>query len=185
MRQRREKLVFELISLLRSVACFLFALQQLLAFRFGNAIFQYAALRVLAKRHDLDWQCSPWAGQELFGFADSPPDRKLRLIQEKVTHGIGDTIIPHLREPPCDVEVRGYFQYHTSWHAPDREFLLHLFERPVDSIRQRLETAAASLKLRWRAAASKACSARSGGRAVFGNFAAIVMGGIRAAMDIA
>jgi hypothetical protein len=115
--------------------------------RWGNAIFQYAAGKVLARRFDLQLQVPPWVGDVLYGFKDVFPDRPLRLIREKTYHGRDDAIIPNLHEPLCDVDIEGYFQYHTGgFYAPDRDFIQSLFAKPVDAVLGRVARAAERLR---------------------------------------
>jgi hypothetical protein len=103
--------------------------------RFGNQLFQYMFLRTYAQRHNLDYQVPAWIGQDLFGHADPPIERKLPVFLERVHHDIDDTFIPHLQSPLANVDVEGFFQYHTSYYAPQREFIESLFQ-PVPRVQK-------------------------------------------------
>jgi hypothetical protein len=46
--------------------------------------------------------------------------RTLPDVHEKTVHGVRDTVIPH-GPPLADVNATGYFQYHTSYYAADRD----------------------------------------------------------------
>jgi len=94
--------------------------------QFGNQFFQYVFLRTYAARHGLRWECTPWMGEKLYGHPPSRITRLLPELREKFEHDIDDTIIPHLGEPVRNVDLRGYFQYHTSYYRPDRDFIRDL-----------------------------------------------------------
>lgn len=98
--------------------------------RFGNQIFQYMFLRTYARRHGARTMCPLWVGNYLFGTDDPPVTQRLPVIKEKDEHTIEDTVIPHARQPFLNCDFEGYFQYHTSYYAPDRDFIRQLF-RPV------------------------------------------------------
>lgn len=114
--------------------------------RFANAIIEYAFLAVYCYRHNLELQVPHWIGETIFGFQDARPDRKLPVFQEKEVHGIDDTLIPHLPEPLCNVDVNGYFQFHGSYFAPDKDFIQELFAHPVQSVADRMAPAIAKLR---------------------------------------
>ena len=101
--------------------------------RFGNQFFQYAFVRTYARQHDLHYEVPAWIGQSLFGHVDPPISRQLPQFYEKVCHDVDDTFIPHLQSPLRNVDVVGFFQYHTSYYAPHRELIESLFA-PIDSI---------------------------------------------------
>jgi hypothetical protein len=74
----------------------------------------------------------------LSGAQDLPISRRYRVFDEKHSHGRDDALIPKLTEPLIHRDIRGYFQYHTSYYAPHQEFLRSLFQ-PVPALRCRLE----------------------------------------------
>lgn len=96
--------------------------------RFGNAVFQYMFAKTYARRFDLQVECPAWIGNFLFGARDLPISRRFPVFDEKHSHGRDDALIPHLAEPLVHRDIRGYFQYHTSYYAPDQEFLRSLFQ---------------------------------------------------------
>lgn len=107
--------------------------------RFGNQLFQYAFLRIYARRHGLQLQTPPWVGEELFGIPPSPITVNLPAYQEPVTHDhqplTGQT------EPGrelCGHDFRGYAQYHTSFYAPHRTRIREMY-RPAGHLHQRME----------------------------------------------
>lgn len=116
--------------------------------RWANQIFQYAALRVLAKRNDCDWQCSPWVGETIYGRQDPRPDRTLPAIIEKDYTTNNDGIIQNM-PVVRNAEIRGYFQYATQWYAPDREFIRDLFDKPAAPIAERLAQGLWCLRNAW------------------------------------
>lgn len=105
--------------------------------RWGNQVFQYAALRVLAKRNDCDWQCAPWVGELITGRQDPRPDRVLPILHEKDYTPNGDGIIQNM-PVVRNVDVRGYFQYRTDWYAPDRDFIFSLFDKASEDVWKRM-----------------------------------------------
>ncbi len=82
--------------------------------QFGNQLFQYAFMRLLADSMDGNYACPAWIGQELFGLVDPP--------------------IPS--ESPAErFEIAGWFQYHTAFYRPHRERIRQWFtfkEPPVE-----------------------------------------------------
>lgn len=112
--------------------------------RFGNQLFQYAFLRVYAKRHGLRVETSPWIGRYLFGCADPPISRAWPMVTQS-WQAPQDDHIPHLVPPLSNVDIWGYFQYHTSYYAPDRQFIRSLFV-PTPAVRDRLQPAVRQLR---------------------------------------
>ena len=55
--------------------------------RFGNQLFQYAFLKICAKKSNARMECSPWIGQTLFGLEDAPISKRLPLAVEKSYYG--------------------------------------------------------------------------------------------------
>ena len=110
--------------------------------RFGNQVFQYAFLRIYAHRHGLEVRVPEWIGQQLFGHHDLPVGNlRLPMLHDQAQ----STTLDRLTTPVLNVDVCGYFQYHTSWHRPDKAMFRKLF-RPVPEIREPLE--AGVMKLR-------------------------------------
>lgn len=111
----------------------------------GNEVFWYLFGKAYARRHGLELQVDPWSGNALIGAADPAITEQLPTVYEKTEHGVDDTVIPHA-PPLADVNFEGYFQYHTSFHAPDRDYLQALF-RPSEDLAAQLEPG----WRRWRA----------------------------------
>ncbi len=104
--------------------------------RFGNQLFQYAALRVYARRYGLKLQTGSWVGEQLFGIPSSPITVRLPRYTER--RKVDDNpCVPEGREL-CGHDFHGYGQYHTSYFAPDRKWLCELY-RPVGKLRQRMD----------------------------------------------
>ncbi len=113
--------------------------------RWGNQLFQYAALRIYARRYGLQWQTPPWVGEDLFGIPPSPVTVRLPPYQE----GCGTLAKPSV-DPPVGLSLvgrdyRGYAQYHASYFAPYRKWLRELY-RPVAPMQERLEVPLRMLK---------------------------------------
>ncbi len=115
--------------------------------RWGNQVFQYAFLKSYALRNNLTVEIPAWIGEELYGFRDNPIGSKsLERVVEKGEHQIEDTIIPHLRMPLRNVDVEGWFQYHTSYYKPNQAYLMELFSEPSLPVLQRLTPIATRLR---------------------------------------
>ena len=112
--------------------------------QWGNQVIQYAFIRAAAKRFGLDYELPAWAGQYLFGHVDPPITKTLPQFCETYQPTKHERIFG-LPIPPGVSDLRdrnfsGYAQYHTSWYAPDKEFLLGLYD-VVSPERERVEPA--------------------------------------------
>jgi hypothetical protein len=94
--------------------------------RFGNEFFWYIFGKTYARRHGFELQSNPWMGNALFGASDPPIAQRLPYVFEPSEHAVDDTIIPHAPVPFANVSFVGYFQYHTSYYAPDRDYIQSL-----------------------------------------------------------
>lgn len=95
--------------------------------RFGNQVFQYAFGRLYAARHGLRYQAPQWAGSELFGHNDPPiTDLGLQMLFEPENN----SILTRLPQPVVNVDLLGYFQYHTSYYAPQQAAFRDLYRPP-------------------------------------------------------
>jgi hypothetical protein len=104
--------------------------------KWGNEVFWYMFGKTYARRHDLEFQADAWAGNDLVGAVDAPVRQELPSVHEKTVHAVNDTIIPN--SPPFgDVNFTGYFQYHTAFYAPDRDYIRGLF-RPAPAVAARI-----------------------------------------------
>lgn len=111
--------------------------------RAGNQFFQYSFLRTYAKRFNLELQLPPWVGNQLFGATEPPIIERLKPWTEK-----GRGLKPPY--PPqegvlVNRDYRGYAQYHTSYFAPEKEWLTNLFQ-PASEILARIEPAGRQLR---------------------------------------
>ncbi len=114
--------------------------------RFANQIFQYAFLKVYAKKHGLEVRTPPWVGQYLFGCADGLPDREYPSVKQQSKDYRTD--LPAAGNSPLkNVDFRGYFQYHTEFYAQYRELFRQWFS-PVDEIENRLRPVVEGLRTR-------------------------------------
>lgn len=108
---------------------------------FGNQLFQYAALKMYAEKNNLKAEVPEgWIGRSLFVNCNDPPltqtPREQKVIEGKEpvwqNGGFGN----------CD--IKGYFQYHTSFY--DRDYFRSLYRllpslekdlrKPLDQLRQ-------------------------------------------------
>jgi len=127
--------------------------------RFGNQIFQYAFLRICAQKSGATVECPPWIGQTLFGHDDAPISKRLPPAIERWECGknMFDLIpefIPYieklagakssrvgpeaLNEELVNVDMWGFFQVHTRFLRPHKEFFCSLFQ-PVSDLKSPLE----------------------------------------------
>lgn len=100
--------------------------------QWGNQVIQYAFIRTFAKRHGCEYGVPPWAGQFLFGRSDPHVSVQLPHFRERYEPTKHEAIFG-IPIPPTGAELIGrnfigYAQYHTSWYAPDREFILSLYD---------------------------------------------------------
>lgn len=100
--------------------------------RFGNQIIQYAFIQIYAKRFGLNVQTSSWIGRDLFGHRDELVYRKYPRIHETQIKNKQKLLTdPHPRL--INVDIQGYFQFHTRFYAPYRVDFHSLFE-PVPDV---------------------------------------------------
>ena len=138
--------------------------------QFGNQIIQYAFIRTYAMRCGLDYRLAKWCGQYLFGHEDPPIDEKLPDWHESREPAQPDAIygkpIPPVGDECAGRDVHGWFQYHTSWYAPDKPFIQSLFV-PVSPARQRVVDTMARLRERGRTVVSIHLRRGDSGRLIF------------------
>lgn len=127
--------------------------------RFGNQLFQYAFLKICASESGSSVECPPWIGQSLFGHQDATITKRLPPAIEKKDEeeNLFDMIpefIPYLEKLANaksirvgaealnsgihDVDLWGFFQFHSQIFRPYREYFCSLFQ-PVDDLKLALE----------------------------------------------
>jgi len=104
--------------------------------RFANQIFQYAFLRLYALKHELRIETPSWIGQILFGHSDPPISRNLPMVVEKSDNLI-EARSSFASQTYTNVDIWGYFQYHSSFYSPYKRFFRSLF-KPSQEIEQKL-----------------------------------------------
>jgi hypothetical protein len=121
--------------------------------RFGNQLFQYAFLRICAQHSGARVQCPPWIGQVLFGHQDPPVsvhlppcierdeegDNLFDIIPEAIpfietiTRAKSQRITPEaLNHGLSNVDLWGFFQPHTKYLQPYKEYFRSLFKPVAD-----------------------------------------------------
>ena len=126
--------------------------------RFGNQLFQYAFLRICAQRRGARIECPPWIGQTLFGHHDAPIAERLppAIEYQELGESLFDRIpefVPYLEKlaeakssrigPEAldfglgDVDLWGYFQFHTQTLRPYQQYFRSLFQ-PVEDLESAL-----------------------------------------------
>ncbi|PXF45908.1 Galactoside 2-alpha-L-fucosyltransferase 2 [Gracilariopsis chorda] len=135
--------------------------------RFGNQMLQYMFLRAYAKRHGIaQIQLPPWVGASLFGLNDAPVQRALPPVveyrdtlanstfttdlidyvkranpnfnvNELVPDSLDMGIVPD-HQSVKNVDVWGWFQWHTSYYAPYKQLIQSVFT-PVPELKAHME----------------------------------------------
>ncbi|GAA6619996.1 alpha-1,2-fucosyltransferase [Scytonema sp. NUACC26] len=127
--------------------------------RFGNQLFQYAFLRICAKRSGARVECPSWIGQTLFGHQDAPISQRLPPAIEQNDFGttlfdVVPEFIPYLEKLAdaksdridskaldstlANVDLWGFFQLQTQLLKPHQEYFRSLFQ-PVPELKSPLE----------------------------------------------
>lgn len=104
--------------------------------RFGNQLFQYAFLKIYARRFGLRVRTPAWIGQSLFGLPDQPARKKYPIVYENHIPQ-KESLLTSDAPRYIDVDFWGYFQLHTGVYAPYQNFFRYLFT-PVPEIEGRL-----------------------------------------------
>ncbi|MGP7817100.1 alpha-1,2-fucosyltransferase [Niallia sp. 01092] len=111
---------------------------------FGNQIFQYAFLKVYAKKYHLHVETPYWIGRYLYGFQDSYVSSKFPLLLEENESNLSK-IFTEQKPKYVNVDFRGYFQFHSSHYAPYKEYIQSLFQ-PVGKNKYMLENGLAKIR---------------------------------------
>lgn len=97
--------------------------------RFGNQLFQYTFLSLVARRQSATLQLPAWAGSGLFGLRTVPQQNSSMVVTKESDKTVFD-LVNLMRE--CDdnfqgIDYDGHAQMHTSCYAPDKDFIRNLF----------------------------------------------------------
>lgn len=111
--------------------------------RLANQLFQYAFARLQAAQHGLTLHVPPWVGEALFGTRDPRPARALPVLRQTAADPADDAVAGR-PTPARNVDLWGYFQYHSSWYAPRKDAFRALY-RPVPTVAAPLDAALARL----------------------------------------
>ena len=104
--------------------------------RFANQLFQYGFLKLYAQTHHRRIETPEWIGQYLFGHQDPPLSKNLPEVKDVSTRPDDSPILQ--RETPLkNVDIWGYFQFHTQYYAQYKDEFCRLFE-PVFEVKQQL-----------------------------------------------
>lgn len=136
--------------------------------RFGNQLFQYAFLRICAKKSGARVECPPWIGQTLFGHNDPPISKRLPPAIERKEMGetlfdVIPELIPYLEKlanaKSCrigtealdlglvNVDLWGFFQVNTQLLEPHKDYFRSLFQ-PVSNLKYALDEGLTFLRSR-------------------------------------
>jgi hypothetical protein len=94
--------------------------------RFGNSVFQYIFGKTYAHKHRLEFQSPEWVGNTVFEARDPPVAPNLHNVCEYARPGYNNRSIIGEKVPLRDVDLQGYFMYHTSYYSPYREYIQRL-----------------------------------------------------------
>lgn len=129
--------------------------------RFANQLFQYAFLRICAQQSGARVECPAWIGQTLFGHQDAPISQRLPPAVEIKDLNVGQSLfdvipvfIPYIEKLAdakssridsdalnaglSNVDLWGFFQFHTRAWKPHQQYFRALFE-PVDALKLALD----------------------------------------------
>lgn len=132
--------------------------------RYGNQVLQYVFLKCYAHAHNIsEIQVPAWVGSTLFGMQDRQVQRALPSVVEfrgtlanstfttdfidYVKNSNRDTVVPELSssallpgasDPHVNVDVWGWFQWHTSNYAPFKDLIQDTFS-PVPALKTHFE----------------------------------------------
>ena len=100
--------------------------------RFGNQLFQYFFLRIYAERHKLRLEIPDWLGRKLFGLQEFPILENLPRMSDS-SNRIDEAKLLNSNVAFEDIDLWGFFQYHTSIYVSYRGLFRSLFQ-PVPEI---------------------------------------------------
>jgi hypothetical protein len=129
--------------------------------RFANQLFQYAFLRICAEKSGARVECPTWIGQTLFGHQNAPISQRLPpaieikdLNVEQSLFDVVPAFIPYLEKLAdaqssrigsdvlniglANVDLWGFFQFHTRYFKPHQQYFRSLFQ-PVDDLKLALD----------------------------------------------
>jgi hypothetical protein len=116
--------------------------------RFGNQVFQYAFIKLYSIVHGLALELPDWIGRQLFvGCADPMLTSVLPFRMEFEDGHAFSSRVPVWDAVPAsfNVDIQGYFQFHTATYAPYRS-LIRSFFQPRPEIREKLDRQVATLR---------------------------------------
>ena len=138
--------------------------------RFGNQLFQYAFLRLCAEKSGARVECPAWVGQTLFGHQDSTVSRRLppaieRKDEQESLFDVISEFIPYVEKLAdakssrvgiealntglVNVDLWGFFQFHTRYFKPHQQYFRSLYQ-PVDDLKLALEDGLNTLRSKGR-----------------------------------
>jgi hypothetical protein len=113
--------------------------------RFGNQIFQYAFLKIYAKKHELGVETPEWIGRYLFGHNDPLLSKQLPMFFSKEASQSPSDCLLTKKEVFKDVDFVGFFIYHTKYYVNYKDYFCSLFQ-PVLEVEARMVAAVNHLR---------------------------------------
>ncbi|MGB7894786.1 MAG: FkbM family methyltransferase [Microcoleus sp.] len=116
--------------------------------RFGNQIFDYAFLKMYTKEHGMRLELPAWPGQYLFGHNEPPISHPLpQVVEQQYPYKNSESAILNAPQPITNADFFGFFQFHTKYHAQQKEYFCSLF-KPVSEVEAKMQEAVNSLRKR-------------------------------------
>jgi len=101
--------------------------------RYGNQLFQFAFLSILARHHNLEVLTPNWAGQQIFGIHNGTVPERFPRINEGIE--FQESVFPNylFDKSPAGHDIWGFLQFDTVHLAPYKDFIRNLY-KPVPRI---------------------------------------------------
>ncbi len=116
--------------------------------RFGNQIFDYAFLKMYTKEHGMRLELPAWPGQYLFGHNEPPIAHPLpQVVEQQYPYKNSESAILNAPQPITNADFFGFFQFHTKYHAEQKEYFCSLF-KPVSEVEAKMQEAVNRLRER-------------------------------------
>ena len=116
--------------------------------RFGNQIFDYAFLKMYTKEHGMRLELPAWPGQYLFGHNEPPIAHPLpQVVEQQYPYKNSESAILNAPKPITNADFFGFFQFHTKYHAQQKEYFCSLF-KPVSEVETKMQEAVNRLRER-------------------------------------
>lgn len=107
--------------------------------RFGNNLFQYTFYKIYKEKYKLHGEVRDWLGKKIFGLQDSPISLALPLRFEFEGPPYLSDVFTSYSPPAVNVDISGYFQFHTSTFKPYKDLIQKTFV-PITGIKSVMDS---------------------------------------------